>query len=68
MVGVGSVGTFCAIGLFVSPEGSPLLLQIKEARNSVLAPYSRQSEYPNQGKRVVIGQRIVQAQSDLFLG
>jgi len=68
VVGVGSVGTFCAIGLFVSPDGAPLLLQIKEARNSVLAPYTRPSEYPNQGKRVVIGQRIVQAQSDLFLG
>jgi uncharacterized protein (DUF2252 family) len=68
VVGVGSVGTFCAIGLFVSPDGAPLLLQIKEARTSVLAPYTRPSEYPNQGKRVVIGQRIVQAQSDIFLG
>jgi uncharacterized protein (DUF2252 family) len=68
VVGVGSVGTFCAIGLFVCPEGSTLLLQIKEARTSVLAPWTRPSEYPNQGKRVVIGQRIVQAQSDLFLG
>ncbi len=68
VVGVGSVGTFCAIGLFVSSDGSPLLLQIKEARTSVLAPYTRRSEYPNQGKRVVIGQRIMQAQSDLFLG
>jgi uncharacterized protein (DUF2252 family) len=68
VVGVGSVGTFCAIGLFVSPDGAPLLLQIKEARTSVLAPYTKPSEYPNQGKRVVIGQRIMQAQSDLFLG
>jgi uncharacterized protein (DUF2252 family) len=68
VVGVGSVGTFCAIGLFVSPDNAPLLLQIKEARTSVLAPYTRPSEYPNPGKRVVIGQRIVQAQSDLFLG
>jgi uncharacterized protein (DUF2252 family) len=68
VVGVGSVGTFCAIGLFVSPDGAPLLLQIKEARKSVLAPHTRPSEYPNPGKRVVIGQRIVQAQSDLFLG
>jgi uncharacterized protein (DUF2252 family) len=68
IVGVGSVGTFCAIGLFVSADGAPLLLQIKEARASVLAPYTRRSEYPNQGKRVVIGQRIVQAQSDVFLG
>lgn len=68
VVGVGSVGTFCAIGLFVSPDGATLLLQIKEARTSVLAPYARRSEYPNQGKRVVIGQRIIQAQSDLLLG
>jgi uncharacterized protein (DUF2252 family) len=68
VVGVGSVGTFCAIGLFVSPDNATLLLQIKEARTSVLAPYTRPSEYPNQGKRVVIGQRIVQAQSDMLLG
>ncbi len=68
VVGIGSVGTFCAIGLFVSPDGAPLLLQIKEARTSALAPYTRPSAYQNQGKRVVIGQRIVQAQSDLFLG
>jgi uncharacterized protein (DUF2252 family) len=68
VVGIGSVGTFCAIGLFVSPDDAPLLLQIKEARTSVLAPYSRPSEYLNQGKRVVIGQRIVQAHGDLFLG
>jgi len=68
VVGVGSVGTFCAIGLFVSQDGAPLLLQIKEARTSVLAPYTRPSEYTNQGKRVVTGQRITQAQSDLFLG
>jgi Uncharacterized protein conserved in bacteria (DUF2252) len=68
VVGVGSVGTFCAIGLFVSPDDAPLLLQIKEARTSVLAPYTRPSEYPNQGKRVVTGQRIIQAQSDIFLG
>jgi uncharacterized protein (DUF2252 family) len=68
VVGVGSVGTFCAIGLFMSADGAPLLLQIKEARTSVLAPYTRRSEYSNQGKRVVIGQRITQAQSDLLLG
>jgi uncharacterized protein (DUF2252 family) len=68
VVGVGSVGTFCAIGLFVSPDDAPLLLQIKEARTSVLAPHTRPSEYPNQGKRVVIGQRILQSQSDMFLG
>jgi uncharacterized protein (DUF2252 family) len=68
VVGVGSVGTFCAIGLFMSPDGAPLLLQIKEARISVLAPYTRRSEYSNQGKRVVVGQRITQAQADVFLG
>jgi uncharacterized protein (DUF2252 family) len=68
VVGVGSVGTFCAIGLFVSPDDATLLLQIKEAKTSVLAPYTRPSEYSNQGKRVVIGQRIIQAQSDIFLG
>jgi uncharacterized protein (DUF2252 family) len=68
VVGVGSVGTFCAVGLFVTPDGATLLLQIKEARTSVLAPYTRPSKYPNQGKRVVTGQRIMQAQSDLFLG
>ena len=68
VVGIGSVGTFCAIGLFVCPEGAPLLLQIKEARHSVLAPHARPSEYVNQGKRVVVGQRILQARSDIFLG
>ena len=68
VVGVGSVGTFCAIGLFVSADGAPLLLQIKEARTSVLAPFTRPSVYANQGQRVVVGQRIMQSQSDLFLG
>ena len=68
VVGVGSVGTFCAIGLFVSAGGHPLLLQIKEARTSVLAPFTRESVYENQGQRVVVGQRIMQSQSDIFLG
>jgi uncharacterized protein (DUF2252 family) len=68
VVGVGSVGTFCAIGLFMTPDEDPLLLQIKEARTSVLAPYTMPSQYSNQGQRVVIGQRIMHAQSDLFLG
>ena len=68
VVGIGSVGTFCAIGLFMSADGAPLLLQIKEARTSVLAPYTRPSIYQNQGRRVVVGQRILQAESDLFLG
>ena len=54
-VGVGSVGTFCAIGLFVADDGSPLLLQIKEAQASVLAPFAGASNYTNHGQRVVVG-------------
>jgi uncharacterized protein (DUF2252 family) len=67
-VGVGSVGTFCAIGLFVSDDGSALLLQIKEAQESVLASYAGASDYANQGERVVVGQRMMQAATDVFLG
>jgi uncharacterized protein (DUF2252 family) len=68
VVGVGSVGTFCAIGLFVSDGQAPLLLQIKEAQQSVLAPFAGPSDYPNHGERVVVGQRILQAATDIFLG
>jgi uncharacterized protein (DUF2252 family) len=68
VVGVGSVGTFCAVGLFVSKGGSPLLLQIKEAQPSVLAPFAGASAYANQGQRVVVGQRMMQAATDVFLG
>jgi uncharacterized protein (DUF2252 family) len=67
-VGVGSVGTFCAIGLFVADDGSPLLLQIKEAQESVLAPFAGVSDYANHGQRVVVGQRMMQATTDVFLG
>src|SRR3984893_3838679 len=67
-VGVGSVGTFCAIGLFVADDGSPLLLQIKEAQASVLAPFAGASDYANHGERVVVGQRMMQAAVDVFLG
>jgi uncharacterized protein (DUF2252 family) len=68
IVGVGSVGTFCAIGLFVADDGSPLLLQIKEAQESVLAPFAGGSDYANHGQRVVVGQRMLQATPDVFLG
>jgi uncharacterized protein (DUF2252 family) len=68
VVGVGSVGTFCAIGLLISGDGAPLLLQIKEAQKSVLAPFAGASDYANQGQRVVVGQRMLQAASDVFLG
>jgi uncharacterized protein (DUF2252 family) len=68
VVGVGSVGTFCAIGLFVTRDDQTLLLQLKEAQTSVLAPFAGPSIYRNQGQRVVVGQRIMQALPDIFLG
>ena len=68
VVGIGSVGTFCAIGLYVTADDATLLLQIKEARSSVLAPYAGPSLYANQGQRVVVGQRIMQTTPDIFLG
>jgi uncharacterized protein (DUF2252 family) len=68
VVGIGSVGTLCAIGLFTSADGAPLLLQVKEAQTSVLAPFTGTPESTCQGERVVTGQRRMQAQSDIFLG
>src|SRR6266705_1256056 len=70
VVGVGSVGTRCAIVLCLGgAEGDdPLIMQIKEAGESVLEPYLGASPYKNHGERVVIGQRMMQAASDIFLG
>ena len=68
VVGIGSVGTRTYIGLFFSRDNHPLLLQFKEARPSVLEPYAGKSRYENQGQRVVVGQRLMQASSDIFLG
>ena len=68
VVGIGSVGTMCAIGLFIAAEDDPLFLQIKEARASVLEPYAGKSDYKNHGERVVCGQRLMQSASDIFLG
>jgi uncharacterized protein (DUF2252 family) len=69
VVGVGSVGTRCWIALMVGrDEKDPLLLQIKEAQASVLSPYLGASRYAHQGERVVAGQRLMQAASDIFLG
>lgn len=69
VVGVGSVGTRCYVALFAGPAGGPLVLQAKEARESVLAPYVRmRPRSRHQGERVVTGQRIMQAFSDIFLG
>jgi uncharacterized protein (DUF2252 family) len=66
-VGVGSVGTFCAIGLFTSGDGTPLFLQVKEAGKSALECLgSKFDGHP--GRRVVEGQHIMQAASDVFLG
>ena len=67
-VGVGSVGTFCALGLFMAADDDPIFLQIKEARKSVLEPYAGKSLHANQGERVVVGQRLMQSASDIFLG
>jgi len=68
VVGIGSVGTRTYIGLFFSRDNHPLLLQFKEARPSVLEPYAGKSVYENHGQRVVTGQRLMQASSDVFLG
>lgn len=68
VVGVGSVGTFCGILLLMSGNGDPLFLQFKEARQSVLEPYCGASPFGHAGQRVVVGQRVMQAASDIFLG
>lgn len=83
VVGVGSVGTRCYVGLFQGPAGEPFFLQVKEATTSVLIRYGgmppsfmgrvhsgRMAQIPirNQGHRVVAAQRVLQAQSDPFLG
>ncbi|MFC0574535.1 DUF2252 domain-containing protein [Paraburkholderia solisilvae] len=68
VVGVGSVGTMCAVCLFMAADNDPLFLQVKEARASVLDPYAGKSVHANHGQRVIAGQRAMQAASDLFLG
>jgi len=69
VVGVGSVGTRCWVVLMLGRDHSdPLFLQVKEAEKSVLAPFVGASKHANQGQRVVAGQRLMQATSDIFLG
>ena len=69
VVGVGSVGTRAWIALMDGGDGTePLFLQIKEAQESVLAAYCGRSKYKHQGERVVAGQHLMQAESDIFLG
>jgi uncharacterized protein (DUF2252 family) len=68
VVGVGSVGTACLIALFMAADDDPLFLQIKQANASVLEPYAGKSLHENHGQRVVVGQHLMQAASDIFLG
>jgi uncharacterized protein (DUF2252 family) len=69
VVGVGSVGTRCWIVLMLGrDDADPLFLQVKEAEASVLSRFVGASKYTNQGQRVVAGQRLMQASSDIFLG
>ncbi len=68
VVGVGSVGTYCGIALFLAGDDDPIFLQIKEAKASVLEPYAGKSVHENHGQRVVAGQRLMQSASDIFLG
>jgi uncharacterized protein (DUF2252 family) len=69
VVGVGSVGARAAIALLLGRDGQdPLFLQIKQAQRSIMEEFAGPSEYRNSGERVVAGQRIMQAASDIFLG
>jgi uncharacterized protein (DUF2252 family) len=68
VVGVGSVGTICAVMLLMAGENDPLFLQVKQANESVLERFAGKSIYPNHGQRVVQGHRLMQSASDVFLG
>ena len=68
VVGVGSVGTRCAIALFHSHDDDAIILQVKQALPSVLAPYVSPVKFSNQGERVIHGQRLLQSASDVLLG
>jgi uncharacterized protein (DUF2252 family) len=68
VVGIGSVGRRCWIALLMSESNSPLFLQFKEAVQSVLEPAAGKSSWTHEGQRVVMGQRLMQPASDIFLG
>ena len=69
VVGVGSVGTRCYIVLLVGRDDhDPLILQVKEAQESVLERFAGKSQYSHRGQRVVAGQRLMQTAGDIFLG
>jgi uncharacterized protein (DUF2252 family) len=67
-VGVGSVGLLTILAHFESREGAPLYLQIKQAQASALEPYLGKSVYSNHGQRAIVGQHLMQAATDLFVG
>jgi uncharacterized protein (DUF2252 family) len=68
VVGVGSVGTWCALALFADARGAELLLQLKEARTAAAAAFVAPEPRANEAERVVVGQRLIQAASDVLLG
>jgi len=69
VVGVGSVGKTCGISLLMSATGEPIFLQFKEARQSVLeSNLKMENKYKHQGERIVMGQKLMQSASDMFLG
>ena len=68
VVGVGAVGTRCGVVLLMAEKNDPLVLQYKQAQASALQPYCGPCRYENHAERVVIGQRMLQAASDVFLG
>ena len=68
VVGVGSVGTRCYVVLFLAAPDDPLFLQVKEAHRSVLEQFTGRARVKHNGQRVVVGQRLMQSASDIFLG
>ena len=68
VVGVGSVGTRCLVALFAASPDDRLVLQVKEAMESVLEPFAGRVPFKQHGERVVVGQRLLQFASDVFLG
>jgi uncharacterized protein (DUF2252 family) len=68
VVGVGSVGTACFVALLLAAPDDPLFLQVKQARPSVLERYTKHPPVTQNGQRVLVGQRLMQSASDIFLG
>jgi uncharacterized protein (DUF2252 family) len=68
VVGVGSVGTACYIALLLDDTGAPLFLQVKQASRSVIERANGRHDFDHEGRRVVAGQRVMQATGDIFLG